>query len=362
MTDQITRNGIKLNRDIGYVYDLLFVFAAHFNLDRIADQVNDDTYASREEYIDFIRGEVEPYFGDIDDDLYVFFHMTEIGRILLSCGFFKLSHMTDMNLERFIELVSDKDAMLLEFTKYYFHELDKNVALEASKSKEKLFELIKASKYTSEEKTKLYEFVFDPDRYIDLLVRSFREKGALLEKYYEEHYGEAIKLFSEIDLDDLPQNLLECLNEKGTDAKDDTTITKTIAICIINRDVICYFWDSEKAFIILGLHYDKVMERLKKEKPIDITAFGDVICEPSRVGILNYMLEKGEVICKELEKAFHFSGTTAYHHLTMMVKVGIVKTRVDKKTVIYFLNRKYVNKVLTELIKYSDLGNVNEIK
>ena len=362
MTDQITRNGIKLNRDIGYVYDLLFVFAAHFNLDRMADQVNDDTYASREEYIDFIRGEVEPYFGDIDDDLYVFFHMTEIGKILLSCGFFKVSHMSDMNLDRFVELISDKDAILLEFTKYYFHELSKKAAADAAKSKEKLFELIKASKYTSEEKAKLYEFVFDPDRYINLLVSSLKEKSVLLEKYYEEHYDEAIKLFDELDLDNLPEYILECLNEKVTGSKDDTPIAKTMAICILNRDLICYLWDSTKAFVFLGLDYDNVIARLKKEKTIDITAFGNVICEPSRVGILNYMLEKGEIICKELEKVFHFSGTTAYHHLTMMVKVGIVKTRVDKKTVIYSLNRKYVNRVLAELIKYSDLGDVNEIK
>jgi len=362
MTEQITRNGITLTRNVGYIYDLMFLFAVNFNLEQMSDRIDDETHISKEKLIDFVRNEMHPYFGEINEDLYVFFHIIECGKCLISQGFFKIKYFDTINFENFLARVSDKDEMLLQFTKFYFYGLDKNSAIEASRSKEKLFALIKGSKYTHEEKTKLYEFVIDPDRYIDLLIKELTEKNALLEKYYEEHYGEVIKLFNELDMEKLPEHVLEVFNESLENDKGDSLPVANISFCLLNREVVAYRWNEEKAFAILGVYFENVLDRIKKGRAPEITEFGDVICEPSRVGILNYMLEKGEVICKELEKRFNFSGTTAYHHLTMMVRVGIVKTRLEKKTVIYSLNRKYVNRVLAELIKYSDFKDVNEIK
>ena len=72
-----------------------------------------------------------------------------------------------------------------------------------------------------------------------------------------------------------------------------------------------------------------------------IDEFGNAIGDISRAKILWFIWEKGEATCKDLEKEFDFSGSTAYHHITLMTRVGVLKTRNEGKTVYYSVNRKY---------------------
>ena len=53
MKDQITRNGITLTRNVGYIYDLMFLFAVNFNLEQMSDRLDDETHISKENLIDF---------------------------------------------------------------------------------------------------------------------------------------------------------------------------------------------------------------------------------------------------------------------------------------------------------------------
>ena len=65
-------------------------------------------------------------------------------------------------------------------------------------------------------------------------------------------------------------------------------------------------------------------------------------------------MERKEVTCKDLEKTFNFSGSTAYHHITILTKIGAVKIRNEGKTIFYSLNRKYFDMMRAQLKVFSN--------
>lgn len=77
------------------------------------------------------------------------------------------------------------------------------------------------------------------------------------------------------------------------------------------------------------------------------------LSETSRVQILELLSVRDEVTCKDLEKVFNFSGSTAYHHITLLTRVGAVKIRNVGKTIYYSLNRKYFDTMRNALEKFS---------
>ena len=115
------------------------------------------------------------------------------------------------------------------------------------------------------------------------------------------------------------------------------------------------FFIPEGALYILGYDYLSVLDFVKEQnKDVDLQGLGNALCEESRVKILLLLLEQKEVTCKDLERLFSFSGSTAYHHMTMMVRIGLIKTRNEGKTIFYSLNRKYFDTIIGILSKFSN--------
>jgi len=95
-----------------------------------------------------------------------------------------------------------------------------------------------------------------------------------------------------------------------------------------------------------------MLTQAQGERPLAVIC--SALGETSRVEILNLLLEQKEVTCKDLEKFFKFSGSTAYHHISLLTKVGAVKVRNEGKTIYYSLNKKYFNMLREQLKVFSD--------
>ena len=67
---------LKLLRDPGFIYDLNFIFCLKFNKKEYISQLpGDGTKTDKVKNFE----EVEKQFGNISDDLYVFYHSIENG-------------------------------------------------------------------------------------------------------------------------------------------------------------------------------------------------------------------------------------------------------------------------------------------
>ena len=114
---------------------------------------------------------------------------------------------------------------------------------------------------------------------------------------------------------------------------------------------------NQIATIFLGYdYYESAKNQKTQYKLLNLKEFGDVITEQNRIDILDLMLERKEVTIKDLERLLNFTGSTAYYHLTMMMRLRMVKTRNQGRTVLYSINEQYFESIVGLLSKYFEKG------
>ena len=337
---------LKILRDCGYVEDLTFPFYCHYNkeiIERRSILFNEET---REIYEALMNR-----FKPISDDLYVFFHAIKNERSFF-CKYFhhiKSHHFTtDYSFEYVLSLVSNRTYVIKNLIEFYFYDLPHEEIEKCVNDPVAIMKVIKASEYTPLDKSKLYEFFMDPDGAIETLKNELIEMESRLSVYYEEHYEDAVESF----LATRGEALEEILREH--DVKEDDELYAFV--CLLNRGLICGFAHDDNRHILgLGIDYAKGWEALKNQKPVATAEdLGTALGDKSRVKMLDMLLERGEMTCKELELHFHFSASTAYHHLTTMMRCGVLKSRFCGKLVYYSVNRPYFTEAIKMLGKYAE--------
>lgn len=341
-------NKIQLLKEPGYIYDLNFIFCLKFNTKLYTDNLpNDD----RKERTVSHFNDLMDRFSDIPDDLYVFFHVINTGRAFLPTFYFnpyKDIFPTAYNFKYFMRELADQDILIRNFIKFYFCELDDESVEECVSSLNKIFDCIKVSDYSVEEKNKLYEFFINPSRYLQLLQYELMQKEVQLSEYYKENYQKIIKTYNEITTQ------LLCDQMRGL--KDLTFLENEhniyVSFCLLNNLCINFFPMADGFLSLLGYQYVSILTFAKDEnKEPNLCNFGIALCEESRVKILKFIVEKGKITCKDLERKFSFSGSTAYHHITIMARSGLIKSQNEGKNIVYSVNKKYLSKIIDSLNK-----------
>ena len=343
---------IKVLKDPGFLYDLNYLFYAKFNTQLCIDSLADET--KKEAYKKYLE-ETLPRFGDISDDLYVFYHAIKNDRCFITTFYmnpYKDHFSIDFNFDFFKNLISDTNWMIRNLIRFYLYDLSEEELEECLSSTEKLFTYIKASKYTSEEKSKLYEFFINPTPYFQALQFELIEKEILLSAYYKENYETILEAHNNTTFEILCENVKDLDNLTFLNDSDQVLYT---SFCLLNKYFMKLFLASEGVIYLLGCDYVSIISALvKAEKKQPLEVICNALSETSRVQILNLLLERKEVTCKDLEKHFNFSGSTAYHHISLLTKAGAVKIRNEGKTIYYSIDRKYFNMLIEQLKAYSD--------
>lgn len=336
-------NKILLLKEPGYIYDLNFIFCLNFNTNLYINNLpNDDKKESTVQYFK----DVLKQFGDIPNDLYVFFHALESGRAFLPTFYFspyKDQFATTYNFKYLQKELSDQNKLIRNLIKFYFHKLDDKMVEQCTASLKQVFACIKNSNYSDEEKSKLYEFFIDPPRYVQLLQYELIQKEFQLSEYYKDNYQKIIDVYN--------QTTYELLCEQMKGLKNLTFLENECAVyvsyCLLNKFCINHFPIAEGFLSLLGYQYVNILTFAKaKNKELDFCSLGTALSEESRVKILKLLLEHKELTCKDLEKEFSFSGSTAYHHISIMTKSGLVKTRNEGKIIFYSINAKYISDII----------------
>ncbi len=340
---------IQLLKEPGYIYDLNFIFCLKFNTQLYIDTLpNDNKKEENERYFK----EILNRFNDIPNDLYVFFHAIETGRAFFPTFYFnpyKNQFATTYNFKYLQKELSDHDRLIRNLIKFYFYELDDETVEQCAMSLSKICSCIKNSSYSDEDKTKLYEFFFDPISHIQTLHYELISKEVILSEYYKNNYQTIIDTYN--------QTTYELLCEQMSGIKDlaflENKSNVQVSYCLLNKFCINHFPIVEGFVSLLGCEYVKILTFVKDQnKEPNLCSLGTALCEESRIKILRFLLEREEVTCKDLEKEFSFSGSTAYHHINIMTKSGLVKTRNEGKTILYSLNEKYISNIIGVFNKF----------
>ena len=343
---------IKLLKEPGYITDLNYIFFFHFNKEYcLAHHINDNDVEKEKAHYE----QISNLFGAIPDDLYVFFHALDNG-----IGFFGLnyinkyqSHFTsDYNLSLVQKELSNHSKVIERLIRFYFPDLHKVDAAALVNSRERLFDFVKISDYSDTEKSRLYEFFMSPASYIQKLQYELMKKDVLLTAYYEKNYSRILETYNGLSYEIIFEQLKSLdINNPLTNAQEELYLS----FCLINKNYVNFCPVGNGFVCLFGYDYvariDFLQNRQTKFKLDDI---GSALSEASRVQILDIMQERGEINCKELEKIFNFSGSTAYHHLSLMLKYGVIKTRNIGKTIYYSVNEACFENLIQYLKKYTN--------
>ncbi len=343
---------IKVLKNPGFLYDLNYLFYAKFNMQLCIDSLDDD--GNRESYAAYLK-EMLSDFGDISDDLYIFYHAIGNGRCFITTYYldpYKEIFTKNFDFKYFKSLLCDTGELVQNMIRFYFQGLSEEELNECFTSSSKLFSCIKESGYSGDEKSKLYEFFIDPAPYLQVLQGELVEKEILLSAYYKENYEKILEAHNNLTFETLCDRVKEL---------DDLSFLKGTgqilytSFCLLYKYFMKLSFVGDGAVYLLGYDYICAIEtliELKTAYPLEVMC--SALGETSRIQIMRFLLERGEIICKDLEKAFDFSGSTAYHHLSILLKSGALKVRNEGKTIYYSVNRKHFDMLIEQLKEFSN--------
>lgn len=339
---------LQLLHKPGYVQDLNYIFCLKFfNLE------NNSKYSSEE--IKWMKDLIYR-FGEVSDDLFLFYyipsHQTPSFMTRFGMDTFRKHFLTDFDFGMFINDLSDTDKYVRNMITYFMNVLPQEKLEECYTSKDKLFSYIKETNFSWEIKSRLYEFFLKPEPFFQLLKLQLMEKEVMLADYYNENMQVILDAHNKLNYD----KVVDCfVGRMGRSHFYGTNRVAYFSYCLLNNHLIKVYYFDDYDIFFLGTQYDDVIDDVNSKKDISLEKFGNAVSEPSRIKILQFILEQGEITCKDLERAFSFSGSTAYHHITTLVRIGLVNSRSEGKAVFYSINREYFKKV-TELLNKFVIG------
>lgn len=340
----------KFIKGPGYVYDLFYIFNVYFNRKEIL--VADVNFNTAESDTVF-QNQIIQHFSPISDELEIFFHLRKNERSFMTLYYFKTYQnyfASSFDFHFLLQELLNHEQLIENLIEFYFPEMNPHDIKEARNNIVEMSSKIDASKYEEVIKRKLYSFLINPEPVIQKLVYELMAKEVLLSHYYETNYQQIMSLQNNFDFDTLAQEIKEFRN---IDFSKNESNEICISICLLNKNCVCLFLQPKNIVFLLGYDYQESIQSYRSQKLLpDLKEFGDVITEQNRIDILNLLVEREEITIKDLEKLLDLSGSTAYYHLTMMMRYNIVKTRNQGRTVLYSLNEQYFESIIKVLSKY----------
>lgn len=252
---------IRLLKEPGYIYDLIFIFYLKFNTKLCINNL-DSNDKKLSENIKFFNDLLDQ-FPEISEDLYVFFHAVENGRCLITTQYFnphKEQFSTTYNFKFLRKELSDKDKIIRNVVRFYFYDLTDEQVDDCVNSSSVLFSCIKNSHYGAEVKSKLYEFFHDTEHHIQTLYYELMTKEFMLSQYYEKNYQKILDVYNQTTFEILSENL-KGLDDLNFIKKDSQQLY--VSYCLLNKFNLNFFGGQDGVVYLLGYDYLSVLDFVK---------------------------------------------------------------------------------------------------
>lgn len=346
---------IKFIKDPGSVFDTLFIFTLHFNPEYcLANFVNP---RKAKEDTDFYNRLLNTH-ADIPKELLLFFYIGEkkvnfISKYAYRPCFYPQNGKLDTSftLRTLLNRLANYEKMTEHIIEFYFPEATEEEKEACKTSLIAADQLIRRSAYGGDLKNSLYFYFISPVAALQSLTCELALKDLQLSQQYDAERQLLLSTEKQLDFDELAQQLME-----GKQQQICVTSFENIYIsfCLNHRSCVKLSYYDNERLILLGIDYKAILTHLTtREVTPDLGKFGAALSEPNRVDILNFLKQRGEITIKDLEQEFALTGTTAYYHLSLMIKAGLVKTRNRGRTVLYSLNKEHFRALCDLLITYS---------
>ncbi|MDD4165381.1 MAG: winged helix-turn-helix domain-containing protein [Eubacteriales bacterium] len=330
---------IKYLRQPGFIFDLIRIFALHFNKIRW----NELFVIKNKEQEDCLFYEnVLREFPVKTDDIGIFFIYLDNKSCFFLDRFIcnnKRILDVDYSIDNFLAEIPDAPVLSQELVDYYLPDSKIKVDLKNHEFYTGLLELIQQQDFSDKMKNMILSFFINPEKAISNLKNEFIEKRILLMQYYQRDYKVNDDFQKDFDLSAWNNRLKKC----GLLKKDITGDTDYyISICHIAKNVIKIHIKDNVCLQILGFDYSlKLKESELMASSIHFDVFGKIISDSNRLSIIKMLKNSCELSTSEIAKRLGISLNAVYYHLDMMMQVHMLKSRNEGRTVYYKINEEY---------------------
>lgn len=81
------------------------------------------------------------------------------------------------------------------------------------------------------------------------------------------------------------------------------------------------------------------------------------LSDPTRFGMIKFLLQKKEFSCQELSKKFSLSQPALSHHFNKLIEAKIITMRKDGSANYYRINKEYLNNLGIDIKKIIQKGD-----
>lgn len=340
---------IKYVKQPGYIYDIIFVPVLYFNKELICRKfVNKEKGTQDADFYQEILNKFPPF----PEELSPFFHMKDDGICLMSSHYWHngLDHFfNDEDINYLYGVLSDTEELKRTLIEYY---LPSN---EEEEKPETVFDInhrLLKSKLPDKVKMWVTAILANPEEYSKLLIETLKKVEEFVKEYHKHHNDKIEKLYEGFDIQKV-QDALNTLNTKYYFEEKEAMLS----VSIIQINVLCFNIIYGKTCFVSGINGMEMLEQdclnIKKN---DISLFGKIISDASRIKILQMLVDKGEMSTGDIAHGLSSALPSTYYHLDMMLGAEMLRSRNQGRTVFYKINEEYFKTASTAVLRLTKEG------
>ncbi|MBE6952624.1 MAG: winged helix-turn-helix transcriptional regulator [Ruminococcaceae bacterium] len=343
---------VRFLKDPGFLYDLFFLFVLRFNKETcLKNYVNRNT---SEEDLTYYKNLAEEA-SEVSDGLLPFFYLRKDNLCFMTMYYFRDLVSKDIESCGFDTVQKElkkPEQIVTQMMRFYFPELSDKQLAACRESFVEISRMIHKSVYPAEVKSSLYSFFLYPEQSVQQLAYDMLAVKQTLSQRYERNYEKVLELYQQFDYEKVTSVLASTTNQTF----DFTEFAEIcVSFCQCNKNCLKLYTSTTVPVLILGKDYKAILTELQSqnERP-ELDLLGTILSERNRIELLDMMAKKGEVTIRDIESELNIVGTNAYYHLSMMLRVGMVKTRNRGRTLLYSLSGEYFTSVSNALLQYAN--------
>jgi len=340
---------VRFLKDPGFLYDLFFLFVLRFNKEYCLKNCvsNSNKDADIESY-----NTLNSELGEISDKLLPFFYLKEDGKSFMTQYYFErltADSLESCNIATVLDAVKTTDLIAEQMIRFYFPMLSDDQVILCKSSFVEISRRICTSEYSAEVKNSLYTFFLDPEQTLHQLYYSLLDVKQFVSKKHEREYEKVLGLIQQFNA----EQVLEILSATSSISISSSFLDElSVSFCLCVKDCV-KLYTQEVYLLLLGSDYEtRIVELQSQMQRPALDLLGTVLSEQNRIDLLDLIYKKGEVTIHDIEEELGLAGTNAYYHLSMMLRIGMVKTRNRGRTLLYSFNEEYFISVADALLHY----------
>lgn len=324
---------MQFRREMGIMYDAIFLIQIQFSEDAMADHISRKT-SEPEKMFRFCYSCINKFPMKIPEQLKALFYYDGYNISFMSQEFSNMS-VDESSFDTFEAILKDTDLLFENLLRYYFDDTVFDV-----RDSKLLYDKISHLSCPEEIKLSLMCILNDFEQTMDSVVSLLKTSYQHTEKMHILHQNIIRKAFEEYE----QENTQRALEKMGMKDIEDDERDIVCSISLFHDLIIISKYNpvTETLGLVLGIHAFELLDIESEFNHITIESYSDILNSPIKRKIYELLCKYKELTPTDIARMAFTTQSTAGRNLnSMSSEKAIVISRRTKLSVYYSLNPEY---------------------